>query len=378
MKKLLILGAVVIGLALLVLVGVNSGLFTLTSNETIKIGLSAALTGKYAFLGESYGNGFSLAVDEINSKGGIDGKQIELIVEDDKGDIKEAILNTNKFLNVDNTKIVVTEFTHISKAVAETLKDKDVLYLYVSTYPPIAQQSKLFFRDYFDVVSHANVLGDKLIEDNCMNLVIFSENTDQGNLFKEVILNKISNKVNVSYVADIDPNSMDLSTDVSKANIKDGDCILSSLWRQADLLMPKLKEYGLLKKARVYSLIAPYMPSANTLEMQKLFNENKTISTWYGFGDKGNTKLQDEFKIKYKNNFGKDALPDSAYAYDDAYLLITAIDSCNNTNADCLSNHLSKSKYSGVSGTIEFDENRSSIREVLLIQMNNGVWERIN
>ena len=59
---------------------------------TIKIGLQAPLTGDYAYEGLGFERAVKLLVDNTNEKGGLLGKQIELIVEDDKGDPKESSL----------------------------------------------------------------------------------------------------------------------------------------------------------------------------------------------------------------------------------------------------------------------------------------------
>jgi branched-chain amino acid transport system substrate-binding protein len=59
---------------------------------TIKIGLQGPLTGDYAYEGLGFERAVKLLVDKTNEKGGLLGKQIELIVEDDGGDPKESSL----------------------------------------------------------------------------------------------------------------------------------------------------------------------------------------------------------------------------------------------------------------------------------------------
>jgi branched-chain amino acid transport system substrate-binding protein len=59
---------------------------------TIKIGLQGPMTGDYAYEGLGFEKAVKLLVDKTNENGGLLGKQIELIVEDDKGDPKESAL----------------------------------------------------------------------------------------------------------------------------------------------------------------------------------------------------------------------------------------------------------------------------------------------
>lgn len=62
------------------------------SEGTIKIGLEGPMTGDYAYEGLGFEKAVKLLVEQTNKKGGLLGKQIELFVEDDKGDPKEAAL----------------------------------------------------------------------------------------------------------------------------------------------------------------------------------------------------------------------------------------------------------------------------------------------
>ena len=62
------------------------------SGEPIKIGLQAPLTGDYAYEGKGFEQSIQLLVDQTNAAGGLLGRPIELVIDDDKGDPKEASL----------------------------------------------------------------------------------------------------------------------------------------------------------------------------------------------------------------------------------------------------------------------------------------------
>lgn len=68
---------------LLLIILAASGCF---SQQTYKIGFVGGLTGRYSDLGVAGRNGAVLAVEEINKAGGVHGRQVELIVRDDKND----------------------------------------------------------------------------------------------------------------------------------------------------------------------------------------------------------------------------------------------------------------------------------------------------
>jgi branched-chain amino acid transport system substrate-binding protein len=64
-----------------------------TEAETIKIGVNLELTGEVSVYGTPERLAFQLAVKEINAKGGIDGKQVELVMYDNAYDTAKAVEN---------------------------------------------------------------------------------------------------------------------------------------------------------------------------------------------------------------------------------------------------------------------------------------------
>ena len=78
-----------------------------TSGEPIKIGIASLLTGGFAVVGENIRDTAELAVDQINKKGGINGRPVQLIVEDSKCDSKTGLSAVSKLINVDQVKYIV-------------------------------------------------------------------------------------------------------------------------------------------------------------------------------------------------------------------------------------------------------------------------------
>ena len=90
------------GLAALVVVLLTGWTFqpavSLAAGDVVKIGLSAPLTGDWAEYGNDFKRSCQMVVDRINRMGGIHGKQVELVIEDSRGDPKEAVLIAEKFV----------------------------------------------------------------------------------------------------------------------------------------------------------------------------------------------------------------------------------------------------------------------------------------
>jgi len=66
------------------------------TGDTIKIGIIGCQTGDYAQYGVSVKNGATLYIDQLNANGGINGKQVEIVNYDNKGDSQEAINAFNR------------------------------------------------------------------------------------------------------------------------------------------------------------------------------------------------------------------------------------------------------------------------------------------
>ena len=116
----------VISLSLIFSGCITSGLFSLDSNNTYKIGFVGPMSGSLAKYG-AY-EAVKLAQDEINAIGGINGKQLEIIYEDGKGNANDAIIVVNKLISVDNVNIVLGgHCTAESLSIAPVLEKSKVL-----------------------------------------------------------------------------------------------------------------------------------------------------------------------------------------------------------------------------------------------------------
>lgn len=75
--------------------------------QTIKIGVNEPLTGAFAASGTYVVNGAKIAADEINAKGGVLGKKIELVIEDNKSNPTEAAAVAEKLITRDKTPVLL-------------------------------------------------------------------------------------------------------------------------------------------------------------------------------------------------------------------------------------------------------------------------------
>ena len=81
---------------------------TAAQAQTYKIGMSAGLTGYAATVDRAWRDGVQVAVDYLNARGGINGRKIELIVEDNRSEPQEAVTVYRKMISNDKVDIFLS------------------------------------------------------------------------------------------------------------------------------------------------------------------------------------------------------------------------------------------------------------------------------
>lgn len=99
--------------------------------ELVKIGLDNPLTGTYAATGKNEMIGCKLAVEQMNAKGGILGRQVELLVEDSSsGDAGIAVQKARKLIDRDKVNFLLGNVNSgLSVAMAQVTNEKGVLHI---------------------------------------------------------------------------------------------------------------------------------------------------------------------------------------------------------------------------------------------------------
>lgn len=105
-----------------------------SSSEPFKIGALIPITGFETHVGQSMKVATEIAVDEINAAGGIQGRQIQLIVEDEAGDPAVAVDKARKLIQQDGVTVIVGTLTSsVRNAVVDTTSKAKVM-LFNPTY----------------------------------------------------------------------------------------------------------------------------------------------------------------------------------------------------------------------------------------------------
>ena len=147
---------------------------------TFRIGVMESVTGA----GETYGNvavrAKQMAADEINEAGGIDGRMLELVIEDSKCSAQDAIQAYNKLTDVNGMKIILgTSCSGAMLGVApKAEEDGVVLFSGLASNPDIADAGDYIFRTQISDIEVGINTGNVLWGDGIRNLATITEETD--------------------------------------------------------------------------------------------------------------------------------------------------------------------------------------------------------
>ena len=175
-KRIVGLGLLVVVIALAMACGTDED----GEESPYRIGVMESLTGAGETYGQVANNAKTMAMDEINAAGGIDGRKLELVVEDSKCNAQDAINAYNKLTDVDGMKIILgTSCSGAMLGVApHAEEDGVVLFSGLASNPDIANAGDYIFRTQISDIEVGINTGNVLWADGIRSLATITEETD--------------------------------------------------------------------------------------------------------------------------------------------------------------------------------------------------------
>ena len=150
------------------------------ANAPIRIGYIGPLTGDAVSFGVDTVNGAKTAVEEINAKGGINGRQVSLIAEDSRCNGTDAASAAQKLINIDQVVAIIggqcSSETLGAASIAEAASV--VMISPVSSSPDITHAGDFVFRVYPSDALKGQALANYFAKEGYKNIAVISENTD--------------------------------------------------------------------------------------------------------------------------------------------------------------------------------------------------------
>lgn len=344
--------------------------------SVIHIGYFGDLSGPTFNFGQSGRNGVLMAADEINQAGGINGRKIDILLEDDQGSPEVAATLANKLARQDKVvTLIVGGGSGSSLAAGPIAQSARVPMISPSgTNPAVTQIGEYIFRvcfiDPFQGEVMARFASRTLSAKKAAILVDYNSPYSRGlTEFFEMSFTKLGGQV------------------VSKQSYTQGDSDfkgqLSSIKSAAPDVIYLPGYYsevaGIAKQARQLGLTQPLLGGDgwDAPELWPLARDSingSFISNHYSVEDPS-PQVQ-RFVHDYKHRYGN-LVPDAhaALAYDAMRFLADAIQRAGTTESGKLRDALAGTKnFPGVTGIISMDSQRNAVKPAAILKLENGSY----
>jgi len=339
-----------------------------------KIGVMYPLSGDGAAYGIPLQATTKIAADEINAKGGVNGKKLELIYEDSKCNPKDGNAAAQKLINIDKVKVIIGGACSGETLGAAPLANdnKVVLISPSATSPDITAKGGDFVFRLAPSDAFAGIIAAyySFTDLSAKKAAIISESTDYAQGLRRVFKENFE-KLGGTIVADetYNPEDTDFRTQVTKVKAANPDVIylVPQTTPKGVLLIKQIKEAGVktqLLTAEV--LIGRNVIKDNAADVEGL------IGIEQRFDDKSSKPAA--LLAKYSQQSGEEpAFP--AYmsaAYDIVYLISDAI-AKNGYDGEKIRDYFYAVKdYDGAVGKVTLDKNGDVILAYSVKQVKNG------
>lgn len=326
-----------------------------TSGDTIKLGYIGPLTGDAASYGVDTVNGVTMAVEELNAAGGINGKKIELVVEDGRCNGADSASAAQKLVNVDKVVAIVG-----GQCSGETLaaapianEGKVVMISPVSSSPEVTKAGEYIFRNYPSDALKTKVMAKVFKEKGYKTIAILTENTDYATALRDSLVKDVGADA-VVFNETAEAGAKDFRTVLTRLKDLEFDVFVPNGQSDAfiGVAMQQFREQGLAQPAFSQDVA----DSANLGTIAKDAVEGmELVNTSSKLGDTGAGSFAERFRATYGEP--KSNLSFATLAYDAAHLLAKTIGEVGTDGAAIQKALVEMKDYAGAAGNFHFDAN---------------------
>ena len=340
--------------------------------EPIKIGMMAESSGPNAEAGVYQSNGARMALDEINSAGGVLGRKLELRIEDNQSTNPGAVLAVSKLTSDgDLTALIGSVRSTQIQAVAPTvLKAGLPMVIGGTDFGLTHSGNPWIFRARPNDGYSAKVIADYGVNTMKLKKWAIVHSTDAfGNGGKNNLIETLKAMgVTPVMVQGFTSNSQDFTPIVLAIKQSGADIVSTYIANSTDvgIFAKQLRQLG-VKAAWVGS------PSISTDTAMKLAGD--ALYGTYSIADfaVASSPEAQAYATKYKATFKLEPDLYSAWSYDAVKILALAIKNANSTKPDDIQKAIHSIKgYKGVEGTYTFDKNGDGLHGYNIVKNENG------
>ena len=341
--------------------------------DKVRIGVFMSLTGSTANFGISSVNGIKMAADEINKAGGINGKQIELLVQDDRSDASEAATIVTKFVTQDQVHGILGEVASSRSIAAAPIAQNAKIPMLTpsSTNPEVTRKGDYIFRSCFiDPVQGAAIAQFAAKNLNAKRAAIMVDRKNDYSTGLEKNISETFTRMGGTMVATTSYQEGDQDFNAQLTSIKGANpevIFVPGYYNDVGLIAKQARDRGItvpLIGGDGWDSAQLYAIGGSAIKGSFFTNHYSPYDT-----DPKVVKFVADYKALY--NSVPDAL--AATAYDAAHIMFDAVKRAKSLSGTDIRDALAATNaFPGVTGTVTFNENRDAVKPIIVIEVKEG------
>ena len=342
--------------------------------KTLKIGTISPLTGPYAADGNDIAKGAKTAVEVIMAEGGIPGyDKIKVVSQDTACDPRQAVAAANKLINQEVVGVVGAYCSSSTIPASEALAEEDIPMLTpASTNEKVTERGLSYMFRVCGRDDDQSKIAGAFIKNHlkAKTIYIVDDKTTYSQGLAENV-KKQCDQLGIKVVAHghVNQGDKDFSAILTKIKQANPDAFYMSLQNSASgsLMAIQAKRFGL--KAKIIAQDAVYHPQFITIAKDAAEGAYLT----FGFTDESTAPYKKYIKA-YEAKHGKPGAY-SGYAYDAAYVLLSAIKKAGSTDPAKIKAEIMKMNFQGATKKIKFKANGDSGSDYVIWKVENGEFK---
>lgn len=335
---------------LLMLTGVS------TASDTIKVGIAGAHSGDLASYGLPIVKATRLVVEEVNAKGGILGKKVEVIAEDDVCKPEVATNTATKLVTQGVTVVVGHVCSGATKAALDIYKDAKIVVMSASaTNPDLTQSGKYpnFFRTIASDDAQAKLEVDFTLNTlKAKKIAVLHDKGDYGKGLAEYAKGFVekSGKAEVVFFEGVTPGAVDYSAVVKKIKKSGADAVIFGGYHpEASKIVSQMRK----DKMKTFFISGDGVKDDTFIKVAGKYAEGVYAT---GPKDTSANPMDIAARAAYKKAYGEDVGVFSINGYAATQALLNAIQKAGSTSYDAIVKALQTDLVDTPLGKIKFDE----------------------
>lgn len=344
------------------------------AGDTIKIGWYGPLTGYAATDGTNSLNGAQLAIDKFNAAGGLDGKKLKLVAEDDQGKPEEAMKAVQKLINKDQvTAIIDGAYSGSSKTVAAKVQEAKVpMVVSIATHPDVTKGGKYINRVIYTGPVQGEAMADYAVNDlKLKNIAVLYVEADYGTSIFGAFKSKLEElQGKVVYESAFKFGDKDYSSLLTSVKMSKPDALyIVGYYNEAAAIANQVKEVGLsIPLIGVDGLDTPKYP-----ELAARSAEGTILTT--SFYLKDTRQVVKDFVADWTASRKDEPGMVASQSYDAALVIIDALKKAG-VDREKLADAISQTKdLEGTSGKISFAQDHEVVKPVIFVKVKDGKFD---